>query len=966
MDASSDKPAPSEERTSSPETSAVQTKDNNPKAPKDIVDAILNFFAHSSNEVLLGAFAALIVATYIILGRLGLLLIGVAGGVTLHATWEASENGSTGGPPEDRNSRRKELALNVANRLLDWRQRTPETDVGADEPQQKSTGDTLLVDFNSISGPETAAALETLTDAVIRDYVKYWYGPILPSETKFPLSCRTVLAGFIGNVSSHLSRKRTADAFLEFLTNSSSMVIVFLNELSTAYQVVGTSMSPEQTVRRYLELSPESSLANVLAETQQKRKLNMIADDILSNFLDPKAYACLPVRDFLREILAGVILESIITSLSRPEFINGWIIYLCSEGESEIMNAIDAGVESARTQGVSSVRDSTDVNTISRASTDAADADLNSANGTQVKPGSVDKATEDAIKEAKRLSAMIAAQSNSQEPISTTDSGERNSESTDELSRATDGDRNSLARETTENATGKSSFENETTLSNERASSQSPAVLPDIPSSPSLPSDLPPPLYGASISVDDGSELGGKGVLRSKPTSDYLLQVEPPSSRSTGWMVFRKYTDFESLHVALETISRLNRLEKFTEDHPLLPPWKGQTKQALVKELERYLQDALQYEPLAESARMRRFLEKDGGTGPVSNGTKSGFSFPSQNALENVGRNVLGVLSNAPKGVSGGSKAVFGGVSGVFGTGTASGRKSLASPDLDGNAEKLAGLQEVQTPPLRTSEDDPYQKAAADWQKSDANAEEVQSIKPSQPTDSSPRESTSSRAKDSPRESSEIPTSAPEAKVDSALQTSSGLDGTATDGAHSNSVGEKPATTVPRSQSSPITQDETRIAVELIFAMINELYTLSSAWNIRRTLLNAAKSYILRPGNPNLETIRGLLQESMIEANTTDDTIAFYLQKMRENALPTEEELKAWPPPPDDAEKERLKDSARKALAQRGLPQALTSVMGAAASREALEKVFDCLQYEPIARGFVFSVLLQALRAVIL
>ena len=104
----------------------------------------------------------------------------------------------------------------------------------------------------------------------------------------------------------------------------------------------------------------------------------------------------------------------------------------------------------------------------------------------------------------------------------------------------------------------------------------------------------------------------------------------------------------------------------------------------------------------------------------------------------------------------------------------------------------------------------------------------------------------------------------------------------------------------------------------------------------------------------------------MIDANTSDEAVAEYLTKLRENALPTEAELNAWPPPPSDEEKERLRETARRLFVQRGLPQALMSVMGAAASREALEKVFDCLQVENIARGLAFSVLMQAVRAVIL
>jgi Sorting nexin C terminal len=90
------------------------------------------------------------------------------------------------------------------------------------------------------------------------------------------------------------------------------------------------------------------------------------------------------------------------------------------------------------------------------------------------------------------------------------------------------------------------------------------------------------------------------------------------------------------------------------------------------------------------------------------------------------------------------------------------------------------------------------------------------------------------------------------------------------------------------------------------------------------------------------------------------------ITKLRQNSLPTEEELRAYPPPLSDAEKNKLRVDARKLLIQRGVPRALMSVMGATATREALGRVFDCLQVDVIAQGFMFAVLLQGLRAVIL
>lgn len=74
--------------------------------------------------------------------------------------------------------------------------------------------------------------------------------------------------------------------------------------------------------------------------------------------------------------------------------------------------------------------------------------------------------------------------------------------------------------------------------------------------------------------------------------------------------------------------------------------------------------------------------------------------------------------------------------------------------------------------------------------------------------------------------------------------------------------------------------------------------------------------------------------------------------------------MKAWPPPPSEEEKEKRRVKARKLLVEKGMPAALTSVMGAAASGEALGRVFDCLQVPEVARGLVFALVLQGVRAV--
>lgn len=171
-------------------------------------------------------------------------------------------------------------------------------------------------------------------------------------------------------------------------------------------------------------------------------------------------------------------------------------------------------------------------------------------------------------------------------------------------------------------------------------------------------------------------------------------------------------------------------------------------------------------------------------------------------------------------------------------------------------------------------------------------------------------------------------------------------------------------TTKPVKEYPPLSESETRVAVELLFATINELYTLSSAWNIRRTFLAAAKTFLLRPGNPSLISIQTLIQDSVINANTSDVGIAQHLLKLRANTMPSEEELAAWPAELTAAEKESLRIRARKLIIERGVPAALVGVMGQAATGEAVGRVFDCLQVNEVARGLMFGLLLQGVRAI--
>lgn len=180
MDQPLDAPVPSAAEASEAQKSAQH-------APavdiKSLTDRALHFLATATNETLVACFVGLGAGTYLFLGRVGLVLIGVAGGVVLHATWEGqSQSGDSDalqGTKTD--ARRRELGVHVAARILDWRdsrakdKAQPDVDNGMSDMSLKLySGKTL--DYSEFK-PETAAALTELTDAVIRDYVKYVFGP---------------------------------------------------------------------------------------------------------------------------------------------------------------------------------------------------------------------------------------------------------------------------------------------------------------------------------------------------------------------------------------------------------------------------------------------------------------------------------------------------------------------------------------------------------------------------------------------------------------------------------------------------------------------------------------------------------------------------------------------------------------------------------------------------------------------
>ncbi|CAK7270463.1 hypothetical protein SEPCBS119000_004104 [Sporothrix epigloea] len=1171
------------QQPSAPSSSAA-CEPRNHASNGDIPTRVIRFLATATPRSLGAVGVGLAATTYFVLGRVGLILIGAFGGIALVTAWEARNPGIA-------LAIRGETSSELLARAIEYRKRdnikndtqrddgaSPRLDVFDEDPTPASAFENFR--------PQTRQALDDLVDAVIRDYVQWWYWPIVPSDQSFPLACRRALTFFLNSVSNHLSRKRPADAFLDFLTNSSSIVIVLFSELATAFaehaaqapqqqqpqpQAQGsdanTTISAADAIYSYLASNPDSSLANLLSQHQQATKFRMVADDLLS-FFDRECYDCGPARNFLREITATSLLESTLQTCSKPEWINAWIVYLLEAGEPDFSQAIDVGMQTRTDTALASSNSNSNGNGNGIASGATGSAHMHHASididgnvGNISLPKSrrtpsesekgdrsrrkesvahkkqlsrADEEMEEAIEEMKRMNQMIAdedARRTSKEIKSGTETEEplvgatqRHAEGENDV---TAGDRKILyedapcAPSTTLDQTipkAPSSLSGneqmvpvanaESTPITLRSSTQDPRNQQSVVSEPppssaasrveavptteplsqftnfdqlvppargdddssdnegakKAPALLPLTLHNATITIHD-EPVADKGRIRGRPSWDFLIQIEPANSHYPGWMIVRKYADFEKLHEVLRRIANISGATAFTEQHGTLPSWKLHTRGSLRGELERYVRDACWFQSLAESEGMKRFLEKDTNNMPAS--AKTGLQ-----AFEAMGKNMLDVLSNAPKGVAESSKVVVGGMTGVFGNlgnlgtniglGGSSHKKHASSnsvasavPSLNGTVPSTttgtttslttspppaSALQDVTAYTNRLSVSTPPRMdsgffGASSRRSRDSMDSQQSSVVASQssrnlplperrmsyqfqsglaslpsgegedsdgrgrtdnawdyaPAGSSNRGSQhNSRASSSagfPRSPSSISLSGTRLPL-SAISSDS-VDGIGCGSgplpivSHLRSESYGPAGTgaatkaLPRpsyrvatsgttlaKQFSPLTESETRVAVELLFAVINELYTLSSAWNIRRTLLTAAKSFLLRPGNPSLVSIQSLLQKSVLDDNTTDAGMAGYLRKLRENSLPTDIERAAWPSEMTAEEKERLRVKARSLLIRSGVPVALMGVMGQSATSDALGRVFDCLQIEEVARGLMFGLMLQAARIV--
>lgn len=143
---------------------------------QELTNGVLGFLSTASAEKLGGCVVGLAAVTYFVLGRVGLVIIGIIGGVILHATWNENwQNQANDRTNASGTRRRREAGLHVVGRVLDWREGKQSSKINDRSDTQdidSRISSRRKKDFSDFQ-PATRAALETLTDAIVRDYVKY-------------------------------------------------------------------------------------------------------------------------------------------------------------------------------------------------------------------------------------------------------------------------------------------------------------------------------------------------------------------------------------------------------------------------------------------------------------------------------------------------------------------------------------------------------------------------------------------------------------------------------------------------------------------------------------------------------------------------------------------------------------------------------------------------------------------------
>ncbi|KAG4304778.1 hypothetical protein PORY_001831 [Pneumocystis oryctolagi] len=787
--------------------------------------------------------------------------------------------------------------------------------------------------------PMIASSLSLLFDNLIKSCVLDWYFP-LSKDIAFPRACRILFDHFFLSLYQHLTSKSPYDIMMLVFIQCSNTIIVALRELRSALAFSGDDHSIISVVTAYIAQNPGSALSRLLDQTFQRERLRFESENMIrflckKEDLDYQTFQrerlrfesenmirflckkedldCSVLKTLMREMLTVQVFENIVDICSSSKFINEWIIYLYSAEKMREMDE-EQSQEKSETQIAieKAMEDAAEMTRLLQDKTENQDSPLSEKSSPIMFNGILTPEK----KEYFRRSSITCFVSPMRSRTSSPDG--RHHFKPFGHSKSGSPDRSRL---------------NVYDLKEVKSSTN---TSQDVFSEKDISNVSKDNLFQAGISLSYvNSELSPKKIIKSKWSISFLIIVEPYGGQMPGWVIIKKYSEFETLHEVLRRLAAVSGLHSFTKE---LPHWKNTSYEDLRISLENYLRKALKSRDLSDCHAMKSFFDKQ---------SKSDlFSFSGKRKSWQQLRTVSDGVRDVIKAPATGGRAIINALGAV-------GRKAFL--DIPDNIFE----SEAENPSTDGLDDSPLVNSDNLFFNTSKDNE-----KPF-PCHSSFQFQTEER-----KESIKSSTVSPDTLLDNgALDLTSRTPETCSEelllepdknGVDFND--KKESFTHEKSDSFPakgFSNSDVQLFININFCILSEFYSLSpKTWSIRRSLLGILRSLLLRNGGTYVEVVKETIEEKVTNFLSNEKWIS---EKINEIIM------KIWSlNPTENVEKdsEKLMLEAKRLFLHKTIPDTLKSLVGGAATKESLEIIFDSLQEKEFMRGILSSILSDILQVI--
>ncbi|CAG8615294.1 722_t:CDS:2 [Acaulospora morrowiae] len=442
-------------------------------------------------------------------------------------------------------------------------------------------------------------------------------------------------------------------------------------------------------------------------------------------------------------------------------------------------------------------------------------------------------------------------------------------------------------------------------------------------------------LDGVRIKMTDVSEASPNKYIYSTKSLAYMIEVVQPGS--TGWIMTRRFADFEKMHASL--VKAFPKAEKVTMPRLML-----KKNQEACKSLERYLNILLSDASLCESEPLQKFMKRDGLPIEKLEKTKST-------------RRALSILSV--------SKSVS--MSNLVGVVAASASSSYneaknqqeSLPATNHNSEESSPEKSLETSSKRSSNSSLQKNLEVSLSPTEISqlASDETYVKTSAPTDASviTRPSIESPISTSWESSRTItPTVSNDSGTSPIVMTDkSTLEKLRMQFEISHATESQPERRLR--QDKQLTVQDKDLLIDTIFAVVEEIFDLSekSAWHLRKTVLSVLRGVVRRSYT---EAIKNSFLMT-INSFSTENYWVTMIDNLSNSFWPNGE-WSSVAQQRTEEEKLKTKEEAKRLLLQKAVPDSLKQVMGYENSRLMVGRLVDgFLAEKEVVRGMGINIL---------